>query len=47
MFTQSKWLKPYFSTKKGKKASNRFEKDLFKLMNNTTYGEKMKKLEIE
>ena len=47
MFTQSKWLKPYFSTKKGNKGSNSFEKDLFKLMNNTTCGEKMKKLEIE
>src|SRR6218665_3519665 len=39
-FEQSLWLKPYieFNTKKRQEAKNAFEKDLFKLMNNSIYG---------
>ena len=39
-FEQSKWLKPYidFNTEKRKAAASAFEKDLFKLMNNSVYG---------
>src|SRR6218665_3785593 len=39
-FKQSRWLKPYieFDTKKRQEAKNAFEKDLFKLMNNSIYG---------
>ena len=39
-FTQSAWLKPYieFNTTMRQKATNNFEKDFFKLMNNSVYG---------
>ena len=39
-FDQSKWLKPYieFNTKQRQAATSPFEKDLFKLMNNSIYG---------
>lgn len=39
-FEQSKWLKQYidFNTEKRKAAASAFEKDLFKLMNNSVYG---------
>ena len=45
-FKQSQRLKRYigFKTVKGKEASNRFEKDLFKFRNNSFYGKTMENL---
>jgi len=39
-FDQSRWQKPYidFNTAKRQVAANAFEKDLYKLMNNSIYG---------
>ena len=48
-FKKSDWLKKYidFNTNKRKNATNSFEKDFFKLMNNSLFGNLRKRISVK
>ena len=48
-FKKSDWLKKYidFNTNKRKNAANSFEKDFFKLMNNSVFGNLRKRISVK
>lgn len=45
-FEQSSWIKPYidFDAEKRRQATTKFERDLYKLLNNSVFGKTIKNL---